>query len=99
MFSPSTEYCLKLLDVELLSHDLYVLGLEENCCANSTLDTCATKSKEVTEVISKSQTFVETMKLLSILATIALADDETPHDPEAMAFWYEIHQTSFLNSF
>merc|ERR1712227_190837 len=26
------------------------------------------------------------MKILSIFATIAFADDETPHDPEAMAF-------------
>ena len=26
------------------------------------------------------------MKILSIFAAIALADDETPHDPEAMAY-------------
>ena len=26
------------------------------------------------------------MKILSIFAAITLADDETPHDPEAMAF-------------
>ena len=36
------------------------------------------------------------MKLLSIIATIALADDETPHDPEAMAFWYAYDNILFL---